>query len=163
MLQVKILKGLKAGTAAEREAYEQLRKELRDAYPDHLPVFLEGLKRAAGKVKMPYGAPATPAPAAGDAAAGDAATADAAAATDGEAAGAAAAAAAPEAAPEISQEEACQAVLAAADEVCPIAPLPTRLLLPRPSARVLSVAGLQQNSTLWRPPHPLPQLCWLAS
>lgn len=128
-VQVKILKGLKTGTAAEREAYELLRKELREAYPDHLPVFLEGLKRAAGKVKMPYGAPATPAAATDDGATGDsAAAADseaartaAAAAVASEAAAATEEAAAPE--PEISQEEACQAVLAAAEEVWPMSHL----------------------------------------
>lgn len=100
MVQVKILKGLKTGTEAEREAYEQLRQELRKAHPDHLPVFLEGLKRAAGKVKSPYGAPATPAAADGDAAD----------AKDGKDAPA-------ESAGEMTQEEACKAVLAAADEV----------------------------------------------
>eukprot|EP00892_Ulva_mutabilis_P003276 jgi/Ulvmu1/131/UM001_0135.1 len=106
---VKILKGLKSGTAAEREAYDALRQELRAAHPDHLPIFLEGLKRAAGKVKQPYG------PDAGTAADSKefTATADAA---DGEPA---AATSAPESAPAAaeSQEEACRAVLAAADEV----------------------------------------------
>lgn len=105
LLQVKILKGLKAGTAREQEAYEELRKELRAEHPDHLPVFLEGLKRSAGKLKTPYGSPAAPAPSAGGPAGAEAGADDAAAAEVGDT---------PK---EPSQEEIAKDVLAASDEV----------------------------------------------
>lgn len=100
-VQVKILKGLKAESAAEAEAYEALRQELRKEHPDHLPVYMEGLKRAAAKIKAPFGVDAAPATVSKEAAEAEGG-AEEGTPTAGD-----------------NTREACKAVVAAADEVRP--------------------------------------------
>jgi hypothetical protein len=47
------LKDLKAGTDEEKAAYSKLADELRNAWPQHLPLHVEALTRAAADVKLP--------------------------------------------------------------------------------------------------------------
>ena len=52
-MQLKILKGLKAKTDEDKSAYESLSAEMRAAWPEHLPLFVEALKRAAEPIATP--------------------------------------------------------------------------------------------------------------
>lgn len=51
-MQLKLLKGLKTNTDSGKEQYALLEAEMTEAWPDYLPLCVEKLKRAAGKLKL---------------------------------------------------------------------------------------------------------------
>jgi hypothetical protein len=55
-VQLKVLAGLKTagGSDDDKKAYDELAGELRAAWPEHLPLRAEALKRAGADVKPPH-------------------------------------------------------------------------------------------------------------